>query len=155
MKQLKIGDQSPEFTGIDQSGRLISLADFKGKKLVIYFYPKDNTPGCTAQACNIRDNYSELQNNGISIIGVSADSATSHQKFVEKFTLPFSLIADVDLTVIKQFGVWGPKKFMGKEYDGIHRTTFILDENQRILAIIEKPNTKLHAEEILKVLNIK
>jgi len=151
MKHLKIGDKAPDFSGTDQNGKTIKLSDFKGKKLAIYFYPKDNTPGCTVQACNIRDNYSSLMNNGIQVIGVSADSGISHQKFVDKFNLPFPLIADEDKKVIEAFGVWGPKKFMGKEYDGIHRTTFLIDESQTILGIIEKPKTKEHAEEILEI----
>jgi peroxiredoxin Q/BCP len=151
MKHLKIGDKAPDFSGTDQNGKTINLSDFKGKKLAIYFYPKDNTPGCTVQACNIRDNYSSLMNNGIQVIGVSADSGISHQKFVDKFNLPFPLIADEDKKVIEAFGVWGPKKFMGKEYDGIHRTTFLIDESQTILGIIEKPKTKEHAEEILEI----
>ena len=151
MKFLKIGDNAPDFTGSDQNGNTISLKEFKGKKLVIYFYPKDNTPGCTVQACNLRDHYSELLNNKISVIGISADSISSHQKFTEKFTLPFSLIADENKEIINLFGVWGPKKFMGKEYDGIHRTTFLIDENQKIVGIIEKPKTKYHAEEILEI----
>jgi peroxiredoxin Q/BCP len=151
MKHLKIGDKAPDFSGTDQNGKTIKLSDFKGKKLAIYFYPKDNTPGCTVQACNIRDNYSSIMNNGIQVIGVSADSGISHQKFVDKFNLPFPLIADEDKKVIEAFGVWGPKKFMGKEYDGIHRTTFLIDESQTILGIIEKPKTKEHAEEILEI----
>ena len=151
MRHLKIGDKAPDFSGTDQNGKTINLSDFKGKKLAIYFYPKDNTPGCTVQACNIRDNYSSLMNNGIQVIGVSADSGISHQKFVDKFNLPFPLIADEDKKVIEAFGVWGPKKFMGKEYDGIHRTTFLIDESQTILGIIEKPKTKEHAEEILEI----
>jgi peroxiredoxin Q/BCP len=154
MKHLKIGDQAPTFEGIDQQGKVIRLNDYIGKKLVIYFYPKDNTPGCTAQACNLRDNYSELLDKGVSVIGVSADSVKSHQKFSEKFSLPFPLISDEDLSVIQLFGVWGPKKFMGKEYDGIHRTTFILNENHKIIGIIDKPNTKTHAEEIIELINL-
>jgi peroxiredoxin Q/BCP len=127
------------------------LNDFKGKKLVVYFYPKDNTPGCTAQACNLRDNDSVLKEHDISVVGVSMDSMVSHQKFIDKFDLPFPLIADEDKKVIEAFGVWGPKKFMGKEYDGIHRTTFLIDESQVIVGIIEKPNTKDHTREILEI----
>jgi peroxiredoxin Q/BCP len=153
MKHLKVGDKAPVFTATDQNGKTINLGDFKGKKLVVYFYPKDNTPGCTTQACNLRDNYSDLLAKGIQVVGVSADSAGSHQKFIDKFTLPFPLIADEDRKVIEQFGVWGPKKFMGKEYDGIHRTTFLINEDQSIVGIIEKPNTKAHAEEIFKIFN--
>lgn len=150
--QLKIGDKAPDFSGKDQNGKTIQLSDFSGKKIAIYFYPKDNTPGCTVQACNLRDNDAALTKAGIQIIGVSADSSASHTKFIEKFSLPFPLIADEDKTIIQQFGVWGPKKFMGKEYDGIHRTTFVIDENQTIVGIIEKPKTKEHAEEILALL---
>lgn len=150
--QLKIGDKAPDFSGKDQNGKTIQLSDFSGKKIAIYFYPKDNTPGCTVQACNLRDNDVALTKAGIQIIGVSADSSASHTKFIEKFSLPFPLIADEDKTIIQQFGVWGPKKFMGKEYDGIHRTTFVIDENHTIVGIIEKPKTKEHAEEILALL---
>ena len=153
MKHLKIGDHAPNFSGIDQNDKITSLLDFKGKKLAIYFYPKDNTPGCTVQACNLRDNYEGLEKAGIQILGISADSIVSHQKFADKFTLPFPLIADEDRTIIDLFGVWGPKKFMGKEYDGIHRTTFLINENQQIVGIIEKPKTKDHATEILEIFN--
>lgn len=151
MKHLKVGDKAPVFTGTDQNGKTISMNDFKGKKLAVYFYPKDNTPGCTVQACNLRDNYEDLLKNGIQVVGISADSVSSHQKFIDKFTLPFPLIADEDKKVIEQFGVWGPKKFMGKEYDGIHRTTFLIDEDQTIVGIVDKPKTKEHAEEILEI----
>ncbi len=151
MKQLRTGDKAPVFAGTDQNGKTISLNDFKGKKVAIYFYPKDNTPGCTVQACNLRDNYEVLMDKGIQVIGVSADSVASHQKFIDKFDLPFPLIADEDRKVIEQFGVWGPKKFMGKVYDGIHRTTFLIDEDQKIAGVIEKINTKDHANEILEI----
>ena len=153
MKHLKIGDHAPNFSGIDQNDKITTLLDFKGKKLAIYFYPKDNTPGCTVQACNLRDNYEGLKKAGIQILGISADSIVSHQKFADKFSLPFPLIADEDRTIIDLFGVWGPKKFMGKEYDGIHRTTFLINENQQIVGIIEKPKTKDHATEILEIFN--
>jgi len=151
MKHLKVGDKAPEFAGLDQNGKEISLNDFKGKKLVVYFYPKDNTPGCTTQACNLRDKDELLKQHGIDVIGVSMDNETSHKKFIDKFSLPFPLIADVDRKVIELFGVWGPKVFMGKKYDGIHRTTFLINEEQQIVGIIEKPNTKAHAEEILEM----
>ena len=154
MKHLKIGDHAPNFSGIDQNDKITTLLDFKGKKLAIYFYPKDNTPGCTVQACNLRDNYEGLEKAGIQILGISADSIVSHQKFADKFSLPFPLIADEDRTIIDLFGVWGPKKFMGKEYDGIHRTTFLINENQQIVGIIEKPKTKDHATEILEIFNV-
>ena len=153
MKHLKIGDHAPNFSGIDQNDKMNTLLDFKGKKLAIYFYPKDNTPGCTVQACNLRDNYEGLEKAGIQILGISADSIVSHQKFADKFSLPFPLIADEDKKVIETFGVWGPKKFMGKEYDGIHRTTFVINEDQQIVGILEKPKTKAHAEEILEIFN--
>lgn len=151
MKHLKIGDKAPDFSGTDLEGKTIHLNDFKGKKLALYFYPKDNTPGCTVQACNLRDNYSILEKEGIKIVGVSADSVATHQKFANKFSLQFPLIADEDHTVLNNYGVWGHKKFMGKEYDGIHRTTFMIDEQQTIVGIIEKPKTKAHAEEILEI----
>ena len=151
MKHLKVGDQAPDFSVKDQSGNEIKLSDYVGKRVVIYFYPKDNTPGCTAQACNIRDNYSDLEKEGIVILGVSADSEASHQKFIDKFDLPFTLLADVDKKMLNDYGVWGEKKFMGRVYDGIHRTTFIMDESHAIVGIIEKPKTKDHSREILEV----
>ena len=153
MTTLKVNDKAPNFVGFDQQGKTIQTADFAGKKYAVYFYPKDNTPGCTVQACNLRDNYDALAEAGISIIGVSMDSEVSHQKFISKFELPFPLIADTDKKVIEAFQVWGPKKFMGKEYDGIHRTTFVMDENNVIQGIISKPKTKDHASEILEVFN--
>lgn len=148
MKHLKPGDQAPDFTGKDQNGNAIGLNDFKGKKLVLYFYPKDSTPGCTAQACNLRDNYDELLSRGYQVVGVSADSEKSHQKFIEKHNLPFPLIADTDKEILKAYGVWGPKKFMGREFDGIHRTTFVIDEKGVISEIIEKVDTKAHFSQI-------
>ena len=153
MTTLKVNDKAPNFVGLDQQGKTIQTADFAGKKYAVYFYPKDNTPGCTVQACNLRDNYDALAAAGISIIGVSMDSEVSHQKFISKFDLPFPLIADTDKKVIEAFQVWGPKKFMGNEYDGIHRTTFVMDENNVIQGIISKPKTKDHASEILEVFN--
>ena len=151
LKFLKVGDQAPSFTALDQDGNTIKSDSFKGKKWVIYFYPKDQTPGCIAQACSIRDNYQTLLDKNISIVGVSADSQKSHLNFIAKQQIPFPLIADEDKSVIKAFGVWGEKKFMGKIYDGIHRTTFLIDENNIIQGIIEKPKTKAHVEEILEV----
>ncbi|HCY45140.1 MAG TPA: thioredoxin-dependent thiol peroxidase [Flavobacteriales bacterium] len=151
MKHLKIGDSAPEFKVKNQSDRMVELNQFKGKKLVIYFYPKDNTPGCTAQACNLRDNYTEFTDKGYEILGVSADSVAKHEKFIAKQNLPFDLLADEDKTMLNAYGVWGLKKFMGKEYDGIHRTTFVIDENQIITNIIEKVKTKEHAKQILDV----
>ncbi len=148
---LKVGDKAPSFVGKDQDGRNISLKDFAGKKLALYFYPKDNTPGCTVQACNLRDNYTDLLKKGIQVVGVSADGEQTHQKFISKHELPFPLIADTDKKVIEAFGVWGPKKFMGREYDGIHRTTFAIDENGIIQGIVVKPKTKVHADEIFAI----
>ncbi len=150
MKHLKIGDQAPSFTSVDQAGNQIKLSDYQGKKVVIYFYPKDNTPGCTAQACNIRDNYEEVLANDIVILGVSADTETKHQKFIDKYNLPFALLADTEKELLNLYGVWGQKKFMGKTYDGIHRTTFLLNESHEIVGIIEKPKTKDHTREILE-----
>ena len=150
-----IGNQIPKVNGLDQLGETIQLADHKGKKTVIYFYPKDDTPGCTAQACNIRDNYELLLENNIRIIGIRADSSSSHAKFTKKYDLPFPLIADTDKEIINAFGVWGEKKFMGKTYDGIHRTTFLANELGEIVSIIAKPNTKEHSKEIIELFNIK
>ena len=151
LKYLKVGDKAPSFSAKDENGNTINSTDFNGKKWVIYFYPKDQTPGCIAQACNIRDNYSILLSKDIQIIGVSADNQKSHLNFIEKQQIPFPLIADEDLTVIKTFGVWGEKKFMGKIYDGIHRTTFLINEEEIIVGIIDKPKTKAHVEEILEL----
>lgn len=149
MKILKEGDKAPRFKGLDQHGNTVKLSDFKGKKLVIYFYPKDATPGCTVQACNLRDNYKLLLDKGIAILGVSVDSVKSHDKFAKKYDLPFSLLADVDRTMVEAYQVWGPKKFMGISFIGITRTSYLIDENGRIQHIIKKPKTKKHSEEIL------
>jgi peroxiredoxin Q/BCP len=149
MTTLKPGDKAPDFKGKDENSKEINLADFKGNKLVIYFYPKDSTPGCTSQACNLRDNYDVLLSKGYKVVGVSADSEKSHQKFIEKNNLPFPLIADTEKEILKAFGVWGPKKFMGKTYDGIHRTTFVIDEKGVIEEVIEKVNTKDHTAQII------
>lgn len=151
MTTLKVGDKAPSFEGLDQHGHAHNLETYRGKKWAIYFYPKDNTPGCTQQACSLRDNYQALQASGYHILGVSMDSDVSHKKFIDKYELPFPLIADVDKKVIEAFGVWGPKKFMGKEYDGIHRTTFVLDEEGVITHIFEKPKTKEHGVELLNL----
>lgn len=149
MTHLKVGDIAPSFSGTDQNGKQHTLADYKGKKLVVFFYPKANTPGCTAEACDLRDNYERFQANNFALLGVSADSAKAQKKFEEKYSFPFPLLADEDKAVIEAFGVWGPKKFMGKEYDGIHRTTFIIDENGSISDIITDVKTKVHASQIL------
>ena len=150
MTTLKKGDKAPNFSGLDQNGTAHKLADYNGKKLVVFFYPKASTPGCTAEACDLRDNFERFQANNYALLGVSADSSKAQQKFIEKNELPFPLLADEDKAVIESFGVWGPKKFMGKEYDGIHRTTFIIDENGIIDEVIEKVKTKEHANQILK-----
>ena len=146
---LKIGDSAPDFVGVDQDGNEIKLSDYKGKKLALYFYPRDNTPGCTAQACDLRDNYETLQNQGYEILGVSCDTEKKHQNFISKYELPFKLIADVDQQLVNQYGVWQLKKFMGRENMGIVRTTFIIDEQGIISRIIEKVKTKEHASQIL------
>lgn len=150
MTTLQKGDKAPAFSGKDQDGNTHTLADYKGKKLVVFFYPKADTPGCTAEACDLRDNYQRFQANNYALLGVSADAAKKQAKFKEKYDFPFPLIADVDLSVIKAFGVWGPKKFMGREFDGIHRTTFVIDENGIIEEVIAKVETKAHAAQILK-----
>ncbi len=150
MIHLKPGDNAPDFSAKDQNGNPISLKGFAGSKLVIYFYPKDNTPGCTSQACGLRDNYDALLAKGYKVVGVSADDEKSHQKFIEKFDLPFPLIADTDKVVINAYGVWGPKKFMGRQYDGIHRTTFVIDEKGVITEVIEKVDTQNHYAQIIK-----
>ncbi|WP_160714327.1 thioredoxin-dependent thiol peroxidase [Chitinophaga solisilvae] len=151
MTNLQEGDKAPVFKGKDQHGKTVSLTDFKGKRVVLYFYPKDMTPGCTAQACNLRDNYDVLLKKGYVVVGVSTDSEQSHQKFIEKYDLPFTLLADEDHKIVNQYGVFGEKKFMGKVYDGIHRTTFLINENGVIDHIISKPDTKNHTEEILEL----
>ncbi len=149
MKHLKIGDKAPDFTTKDQVGNIIKLQDYYGKKLILFFYPKASTPGCTMEAKNLRDNYNELLNKGYQILGVSADSEKRQKNFCTKNELPFSLLADIEKEVINSYGVWGPKKFMGREYDGIHRTTFIIDEQGIIENIIEKVKTKDHTNQIL------
>jgi peroxiredoxin Q/BCP len=152
MATLKKGDKTPNFKALDQHGKEHQLSDYSGKKLAIYFYPKDNTPGCTTQACNLRDNESLLQANGISVLGVSPDNGSSHQKFTEKYQLNFPLLIDTEKEIIQAFGVWGPKKFMGKTYDGVNRTTFIIGEDGKIIEVIEKVDTKNHAQQILDLL---
>ncbi len=146
---LKKGDNAPDFNGKDQDGKEIKLSDFKGKKLVLYFYPKDNTPGCTAEACDLRDNYQRFESLGYKIVGVSKDDTKSHKGFIEKYNLPFPLISDTDTIILQAYEAWGEKKFMGKQYVGIIRKTFVIDENGIILDIIEKVNTKSHTTQIL------
>ena len=153
MTSLNVGDKAPDFIALNEFGQSISLSEFLGKKVVLYFYPKDMTPGCTAESCNLGENYSLLQENGFIVLGVSPDSSKSHQKFIDKYNLPFSLIADEDKAIIKAFGVWGPKKFMGKEYDGVHRTTFVIDEDGVIEKVFSKVKTKDHTNQILESYN--
>lgn len=154
MNILKEGDKAPMFKGIDQNGEIISLDDFKGKKVVLYFYPKDNTPGCTNEACDLRDNYNDLLEKGLDVIGVSPDSEKSHQKFIEKYDLPFKLISDPNKEVLNLYNAWGEKKLYGKTYDGVLRKTFIINENQTIEKIIEKVKTKDHTNQIYGELKI-
>jgi peroxiredoxin Q/BCP len=149
MLTLKKGDKAPAFSAKDHQGNQLRLEDYKGSKLILYFYPKDDTPGCTAEACNLKDNEKDLLDKGFKILGVSADTAAKHQKFIDKYGLPFPLIPDTEKEIIKAYGVWGPKKFMGREYDGIHRITFIIDENGFIENIFTKVKTKEHSEQIL------
>jgi peroxiredoxin Q/BCP len=148
--EIKEGSKAPAFKGLDQNGNKISLADFKGKKVILYFYPKDDTPGCTAQACNPRDNYHDLINKGFQVIGISTDSVRSHKKFEEKFDLPFPLIADEDKKIVDTYNVWGEKQFMGKTFMGTHRTTFLIDEQGKIKKVISKPDTKNQTEQVLE-----
>lgn len=150
MTTLKAGDKAPDFKAEDQDGNNITLSDYKGKKLVLFFYPKASTPGCTAEACNLSDNYEAMSAKGYDILGVSADSKKRQQNFRNKYDFKYPLLADEDKKVIQAYGVWGPKKFMGKEYEGIHRTTFIIDENGIIEEVIEKVKTKAHAEQIME-----
>ena len=143
------GQKAPLFTGTDQNGKKVSLKDFAGKKVVVFFYPKDDTPGCTAQACNLRDNYTLLKRKGFEIIGISPDEEKSHKKFEEKFALPFTLIADPKHTILNKYGVWKQKKMFNNVYMGVHRTTFVLDEKGKIIKIFTRPKTSAHAEEII------
>ncbi len=150
MTTLAAGDKAPEFSVKDQDGNTVKLSDFKGKKLVLFFYPKASTPGCTAEACNLRDNWERFQEKGYAILGVSADTQKRQSNFKNKYNFPYPLLADEDKKVIEAYGVWGPKKFMGKEYDGIHRTTFVIDEEGIIDDVILKVKTKTHSDQILK-----
>ena len=149
MNILKVGDKVPNFSSVDQHGNKITLTDFSGKKLIVFFYPRANTPGCTAQACDLRDHYGDLKSAGYNLVGVSADSVKHQLSFSNKFDFPFPLLADEDHSVINIFGVWGPKKFRGKEYEGINRITFIINENGYIDRVIDKVTTKDHASQIL------
>jgi len=149
MITLQEGDKAPAFTGHDQDGKKVSLADFKGKKVILYFYPQDDTPTCTVQACNLRDNFALLRKEGLTVIGISPDDEKSHKKFEAKFSLPFPLLADPDHKIIDKYGVWGEKQLYGRKYLGLHRTTFLIDEKGVIRKIFLKPKSKQHAEEIV------
>jgi thioredoxin-dependent peroxiredoxin len=148
---LKEGDKAPAFSGIDQNGKKISLSDFKGRKLVLYFYPEDDSPTCTIQACSLRDNYAVLKEEGFNVVGVSPDTAIVHKKFESKFKLPFTLIEDPSHKILKKYGVWDQKKLFGHEYMGVLRTTFVIDEKGIIRKIFLRPKNKAHAEEILQL----
>lgn len=150
MEILKVGDKMPSFISKDQNGTIVKGSDYLGKKLIVFFYPKANTPGCTAEACDLRDNFDRFEQNNYAILGVSADTQKAQAKFKDKFNFQFPLLADEDKSVLEAFGVWGPKKFMGRNYDGIHRTTFVIDENGLIEEVITDVKTKVHASQILK-----
>lgn len=150
MSELKEGQQAPQFSGTDQQGNIITLGQYKGQKVILYFYPKDDTPGCTAEACDFRDNFQGLQDKGITVIGVSIDDEKSHQKFAVKHTLPFTLIADADQKIVEAYGVWGEKNMYGKKYMGVNRTTFIIDEDGMIRHIIKKVDTKNATAQVLE-----
>lgn len=146
---LQVGDSAPAFSAKDQDGNEVKLSDFKGEKVILYFYPKDDTPGCTAQACNLRDNYDVLLNRGYKVLGVSVDDEKSHKKFVSKYNLPFPLLADTDQKIVNDYGVWGEKKTFGHEYMGIIRTTFVIDEQGVIEEVVQKVDTQNHTDQIL------
>lgn len=149
MAELTEGSEAPVFEGVDQDGKKVSLTDFRGKKLILYFYPKDDTPGCTAQACNLRDNYQELLQKGFKVIGISTDNVKSHKKFEDKYQLPFPLIADEERKIVELYNVWGEKKFMGNTTIGTIRTTFLIDEEGKIKKIIIRPDTKDQTQQVL------
>ncbi len=153
-RALQEGDKAPAFRAVDDNGQAQSLADYKGKRLVLYFYPADDTPACTVQACSLRDNFQSLKKAGITILGISPDDTASHRKFREKFDLPFPLLADPEHKIIDKYGVWGPKKLYGREYTGLHRTTFLVDEKGIIRKIFFRPRNKQHAEEIMEAWSI-
>lgn len=153
MAYLKVEDKAPDFNVVNQDGEMVKLSDFKGRKVILYFYPKADTPGCTAESCNLRDNYDDLLNKGYKIIGVSPDTQEKQKKFTEKYNLPFSLLADVDKEVIKAYGAWGIKKMYGKEYEDLLRTTYVIDEEGKIEQVFTKVKTKDHAAQILEAMN--
>jgi peroxiredoxin Q/BCP len=147
---IRAGEKAPDFNGKDQNGETIRLKDYKGKKLILFFYPKDQTPTCTVEVCNLRDNFSLLKKNGFAIVGISADTEAMHQKFITRNSLPFPLIADTEMKIIRSYDVWGEKLFMGRRFDGINRTTFVIDEKGKIEQVITKVQSKRHAEQILE-----
>ena len=149
MTNLQPGDKAPDFTSVNENGEKVALKDYKGKKLLLFFYPRDNTPTCTVEACNLRDAYQDLKDKGYELLGVSPDSEKKHQNFIAKHNLPFPLLADTDREVIEAYGIWGPKKFMGKTSDGLHRTTFVIDGKGKIEQVIQKVKAKQHADQIL------
>ena len=154
MSNLKVGDKAPVFEGVNQNGESLGLQDFNGKKLILYFYPKDNTPGCTAESCNLNDNYEMWLKKGFEVVGVSPDSQKSHQKFIEKYGFKFNLIADTEKEILQAYGAWGMKKMYGRDYMGVLRKTFVIDENGVIVEIFEKVKTKDHTNQIITALNI-
>ena len=154
MGYLNTGDTAPDFQAKNQDGKNISLKEFQGKKVILYFYPKDDTPGCTAEACNLRDNYSDLIKHGFEVIGISPDSEQSHTKFKSKYSLPFNLVADPKKTILKAYGAWGKKKMYGKEYEGVLRTTYVISEEGKIEKVITKVDTKNHSQQILEELGL-
>jgi peroxiredoxin Q/BCP len=155
MATLNIGDKAPDFTGLNQKGELISLSSFSGKKLIMYFYPKDNTPGCTAESCNLNDNYAMWLSKGYEVVGISPDSIVSHKKFADKFHFGFNLIADTDTKILQAYGVWGEKSMYGRRYMGVLRTTFVINKDGIIEEIFDKVDTKNHTDQIIKALDIK
>jgi peroxiredoxin Q/BCP len=152
MSTLQKGSKAPDFEAQDQNGNRVSLKQFAGKKIILYFYPKDDTPGCTAEACNLRDNYHTLTSKGFVVIGVSTDPVTSHRKFADKYELPFTLVSDAEKKIVKAYGVWGEKKMYGKTYEGVKRTTFVIGEDGTIELILDKVDTKDHARQVLEAL---
>lgn len=152
MTHLEIGDNAPNFKGTIEDGTEINSADLKGSKYILFFYPKDDSPGCTREACNLRDNYKWFEKNGFKIFGVSPDTEKKHQKFIDKYEFQYSLISDTDKEIINAFGIWGPKKFMGREFDGVHRTTFVIDEEGKVSEIVRKVKTKEHAKQLKEAL---
>ena len=153
MSKIKIGDKAPDFKGIDQNGKIIASKDLKGKKVILYFYPQDDTPGCTAESCNLRDNYQALLKIGYAVVGVSADNEKSHKKFADKYELPFPLIADTEKEILESYDAWGEKSMYGKKYMGIIRKTYVIDEKGNIERIFDKVDTKNHTEQILETYN--